>query len=265
LNLGNYNLARAAGEAQYVSQGLGSSLYAFQIGNEADLFHDNGLRPTSYTYANFRQEWGSYYSAVRNVLSSAPFAGPDVADSKTWIDSFGVEEHAHIILVDGHYYRTGPASSPSITYQTILAPDAGLPSYLQTLQATSSRYALGFRVSECNSVYDGGKTGVSDVFASALWALDYMWTVAENQGQGINFHGGTGGSYSPVVLTDNVWSARPEYYAMLAFKAGSGGSLIPADLTAGSLNTAAYATRLKITEITVPALRKTTGAGLPSS
>ena len=243
LNLGNYNVSKASAEAQYVSNGLQGSLYAFQIGNEADLFHENGLRTAAYTYANFRQEWESYFNAVRGALPTVPFAGPDVADNQTWIDSFAVEEHARVRLIDGHFYRTGPASSPSITYETILTPDAGLPTYLGTLGKASSAYALGFRVSECNSVYDGGKTGVSDVFASALWALDYMWTVAEAQGEGINFHGGTGGAYSPVVRTSGAWSARPEYYAMLAFKAGAQGALLPAQTSAGALNVSAYASQ----------------------
>lgn len=237
LNLGTYDVPGAVNEAQYVSGALGSSLFAFQIGNEADLFHDNGLRPSTYTYRNFDSEWEAYRQGIRGVLPTVPFAGPDVADNRTWIDSFALEELGKVVLIDGHYYRTGPASSPEITIETILAPDANLPGYLQTFEAANQV----FRISECNSVYDGGKTGVSDVFGSALWALDFCWTVAEAGGQGINFHGGTGGAYSPVVRTGNVWTARPEYYAMLAFKAGSGGRTIPVDVTAGNLNASAYA------------------------
>lgn len=241
LNLGEYNVSKAVNEAGYVAGSLQGSLSAFQIGNEADLFHDNGLRASSYNYAEFRQEWENYFNAVRAVQPSAPFAGPDVADNQAWIDSFSMEEHTKVGLIDGHFYRAGPASSPSIVYQTILAPDAGLTTYLTTFLNESESYSLGFRISECNSVYDGGKTGVSNVFASALWALDYMWTVASARGQGINFHGGTGGAYSPVVRSSGVWSARPEYYAMLAFKEGAQGSLVPADAGFGSLNASAYA------------------------
>jgi hypothetical protein len=241
LNLADNNASAAVNEAQYVQSKLGSSLFAFQIGNEADLFYENGLEPSTYNYADFRGQWEAYASAIRAVLPAAPLAGPDVAYNTTWIDSFAVEEHARVALIDGHFYRTGPASDPSITYETILAPDPALTTYLQALQHAAATYQLGFRVSECNSVYDGGKTGVSDVFASALWALDYMWSVAEAGGQGINFHGSTSGAYSPVARSGGVWSARPEYYAMLAFKAGSAGTLITADASFGSLNATAYA------------------------
>jgi len=62
---------------------------------------------------------------------------------------------------------------------------------------------------------------VSDVFASALWALDTMWILADNGCQGINFHTGIGLYYSPVMNENGMLKAKPEYYAMLAFKYGS--------------------------------------------
>jgi len=90
---------------------------------------------------------------------------------------------------------------------------------------------LPYRISESNNIYDGGKQGVSNVFASALWALDFMWTVAENKGEGINFHGGYGLFYSPIAIKHSVLSAAPEYYAMLAFKYGcTGATIIPASV-----------------------------------
>jgi hypothetical protein len=59
-----------------------------------------------------------------------------------------------------------------------------------------------------------------------------MWTVAENHGQGINFHGGgMRFAYTPIVGEDGVYKARPEYYAMLAFKyASADGAIIPATI-----------------------------------
>jgi hypothetical protein len=240
LDLGDSNPGLAAAEAAYVSEDLGSSLWAFQIGNEPDLFHENGIRTSSYNYDAYQTQWNSYNDAVKAGLSTALFAGPDVADSRSWIDSFGTNEGAAVRMIDGHYYRTGPASSPSITYQTILAPDPNLGSYLQTLQNAAAVHHLGYRVSECNSVYDGGKAGVSNVFASALWALDFMWNVAEYRGLGINFHGGLTNAYSPIIQSGSTWLAQPEYYAMLAFKEGGQGSLIPVTLSSSNLNITAY-------------------------
>jgi len=242
LNLGANDPAAAANEAAYVKKDLQGSLYALQTGNEPDLFYNNGHRAASYTYANYQSEWLTYFSAVRNAVPQVPFAGPDVASNTTWVSSFAAAESSNVILIDGHHYNTGPASSPTITYQTILAPNTKLPVYLQSLNTASLTYHLPYRVSECNNVYSGGKAGVSDVFASALWALDFMWTVAENNGQGVNFHGGSSGAYSPFVLSNSVITAQPEYYAMLAFKYGStGGTIVPATISANAYNCTAYA------------------------
>jgi hypothetical protein len=229
LNLGNDNEYAAANEAQYVNNSLGSSLYALQAGNEPDIYSDYGLRGPGYTYDDYQGDWLSYFTAVNSILPHVPFAGPDVADNIAYVTLFAENENKNVRLIDAHYYLTGPATSSSITWQTLLAANTTLPDYLQLINTASSKYQLPYRITESNNVYGGGKHGVSDVFASALWALDLMWTIAENNGQGINFHGGTGLYYSPIIIKNGVITAMPEYYAMLAFKYGStGGTIIPA-------------------------------------
>ncbi len=228
LNLGSDDAAVASNEAVYVRNSLGGNLYAFQSGNEPDVYN-GGMRDPAYSYDSYQGEWETYFSAVRNRIPQSPFAGPDVAYNSYWITAFAENENRNIKLLDGHYYTAGPATDPSITYHTILAPGAGLADYLQAINFEAAKYDLPYRITESNNVYGGGKKGVSDVFASALWALDVMWTMAENNGAGINFHGGYGLFYSPVLIQNGVLTASPEYYAMLAFKYGStGGTVIPA-------------------------------------
>jgi hypothetical protein len=231
LNLGNADVPAAVNEAVCVRNSLGDNLYAFQSGNEPDVYN-GGMRGPTYTYDSYQGEWETYFSAVRNSIPQAPFAGPDVAYNSYWIVSFAENENRNIKLLDGHYYTAGPATDPSITYQTILAPGTGLADYLQTINFEAAKYSLPYRITESNNVYGGGKKGVSDVFASALWALNVMWTVAENNGAGINFHGGYGLFYSPVLIQNGVLTASPEYYAMLTFKYGStGGTIIPTSIS----------------------------------
>ncbi|MBB6499842.1 glycosyl hydrolase family protein [Pedobacter cryoconitis] len=242
LNLGSYSPDVAATEASYLSNSLGSSLYVLQNGNEPDLFYNNGIRNPSYSYSDYQAEWNNYFSAIRKLLPQAPFAGPDVSNNTKWISSFSANESANVKLIDGHYYNSGPGTNPAITYQTLLAPNTRLSAYLKALNTASSQAHLPYRISECNSIYGGGKVGVSNVFASALWALDYMWQVAENNGSGVNFHGGNSGSYSPIALDNNVITARPEYYAMLAFKYGTtSGTIVPATISQTNSNCSAYA------------------------
>jgi hypothetical protein len=243
LNLADYDPGKAANEAKYVCNSLKENLYTLQFGNEPDVFR-LGPRASTYNFKNYQAEWNSYLTDVRKVAPRAFFAGPDVTPfSSDWIKWFIASENKSIAQFDGHYYVTGPASNASINCDNILTPDPKLAPYLATFNNESTKYHLPFRISECNSVWGGGKAGVSDVFASSLWALDFMWTVAENKGQGINFHGG--GSffvYTPIADENGEFVARPEYYAMLAFKYGATGqTIIPAAITQPGYNISAHA------------------------
>ncbi|CAN5390389.1 glycosyl hydrolase family 79 C-terminal domain-containing protein [soil metagenome] len=232
LNLGNNNVKAAVNEAAYVHNSLQHNLDAFQAGNEPDVFRMKQRYP-KYTYNTYQQEWDKYFAAIRAKVPNAPFSGPDVIPfDPEWILAFAKNEGKNVKLIAGHYYRTGPASNDAITYHHILEPSAKLPGYLLQLRKISEHYRIPYRITEGNSVYGGGKPGVSDVFASALWALDFMWNIAENRGQGINFHGGGKRfAYTPIVMDNGLVSARPEYYAMLAFSYGAGGgSVIPATI-----------------------------------
>jgi hypothetical protein len=243
LNLGSGKAAEAANEAAYVQNSLQDKLYTLQIGNEPDVFK-LGPRPAKYNYKAYQYEWGNYFSTIRKEAPGAPFGGPDVTPfNNEWITSFATNENKNIKLIDGHYYVTGPASLPSISYNDILSQNVKLSAYLGTMHTEASKYHVGFRVSECNSVFGGGKNGVSNVFASALWALDFMWEVSDYKGQGINFHGG-GHSffYSPITTENGSFIAKPEYYAMLAFKHGAvGQTILPVTFNHPEYNLKAHA------------------------
>lgn len=233
LNLANNDADAAAQEALYVHNSLKKNLFALQAGNEPDVFYLR-WRPATYNYAQFQKEWISYFNAIKKVAPDVRFAGPDVDPfDPGWLLDFATNEHNSVRMIDGHYYSTGPASNPSINYHSILTPNPKLDGYLVQINKISSSYHLPYRISECNSIYGGGKSGVSDTFASSLWALDFMWSVAENNGGGINFHGGTSRfAYTPIAVASGTASPRPEYYAMLAFKYGNTeGKIIPATIT----------------------------------
>lgn len=242
LNMGANDTKTAAYEAAYVYNALGQNLYDLQNGNEPDIYHKYGLRSPTYDIYGYESDWQSQYAAVKQAVPNAPFAGPDAEGNTRWVINFAADYGKNVNLIDAHYYVDGPASDPSINYQTILQKDWGITGYLQTISTAASRSGLPFRITECNSIYGGGKAGTSDTFSATLWALDLMWNIAQNQGQGINFHGGDGLTYSPIVNTNGVYTARPVYYAMLAFKYGSAdGSLIPATATNTNYNCTAYA------------------------
>jgi len=231
LNVVKNDPGAAADEAVYVDNKLGSNLYALQVGNEPDAYVLNGLRNAGYGPADYKTEFESYFSAIRARLPHAPFAGPGPSYNTDWLMPFADAENGNIRMLDAHYYVAGPATDPSISYQILFSNNNKLNNILNAIKEQAAAYHLSYRITECNSIYGGGKVGVSDIFASALWALDFMWTVAQNNGGGINFHGGNHAAYTPIEVQNGIVTARPEYYAMLAFKYGTRSATIVAAST----------------------------------
>jgi hypothetical protein len=115
----------------------------------------------------------------------------------------------------------------------MLSADTNLPGMVanMSLAAYVNNVSGGFRFDENGSCTGGGTPNVSNAFAAALWALDFMFTVAEKNGQGVNFHGGGLNPYSPLIDNKHVVTVvGPEFYALKTF------SLLPA----GDAATAVY-------------------------
>lgn len=231
LNIGGESPQTVADEAEYVMKTMGSKLVAFQLGNEPDLFRRNGVRKPAYNFAQFAAEWLRYYRAVRQRVPGAPFAGPDTATNNAWLAPFAQRFKKDVLFLSQHYYAEGPPADPSMTIERLLRPDPRLEDEFAGMARTQRDTGLPFRMAETNSCYRGGKPGVSDTFASALWGADLMYQLAAAGGVGINFHGGGYGWYTPIAGTPkNGFLARPLYYGMLLFAEAGAGTLVAADI-----------------------------------
>jgi hypothetical protein len=142
-----------------------------------------------------------------------------------------------------HYYR-GDGLVSTATAANLLAPDANLLNCLSLLNAGAQSIGVPFRLSECNSYFDGGAPGVSDSFGSALWALDFLFNCALGGASGVNFHGGGLSSYTPIAdKSGSVVGVRPEYLGILLFTLAGQGTLYKTQVSAGGLNVTAYAVK----------------------
>jgi hypothetical protein len=277
INLGNNTPERAAAEAKYVARAVGSHLLFFQIGNEPDFYHDanNATRPPNWRFADYLREWTGMAQAILQAVPDARFGGPDVGASSDWITSFISEAPeklgSRVVAVTGHYYAEGPPDNPSVTISRLLRPDAkGLRRAKATVDAAAQNH-LVYRMTEGNSCYRGGKPGLSDAFASALWAADYMLSLAAAGGAGVNFHGGSaqmlrkslgnhmpgaaqtqsvqrpstqGGFYTPIAGEPATgFIARPVFYGMFFANQFAGTQLVATEFSAGKINTTAYAAK----------------------
>jgi len=236
LNLGKGTPENAADEAAYVMETIGADrLLAFQLGNEPDLFYRNGIRPASYDFAAYAGDWQRFFTAIRKRVPNAPFAGPDTAYNTKWLVPFADKFKHDVKFISSHYYAEGPPTDPSMTIERLMKPNPRLLGETAGLKQVEADTGLPFRLTETNSCYQGGKQGVSDTFAAALWAGDLMYQQAAAGSTGINFHGGGYGWYTPVAGTpEDGFIARPEYYGMLLFAQAGAGQLLGAKLTDNS-------------------------------
>lgn len=232
LNMGTGTAEDAADEAAYVMNLFGSKLIAFQLCNEPDLFHQNGIRKAGYNFADFAQEWQHFYEVIRKRVPNAPFSGPDTAFNNEWLAPFAKQFKSEIQFLSQHYYAEGPPTDPSMTIERLLRPNPKLVQQFDGMQTTCRESGLPFRMTETNSCYSAGKKGVSNTFASALWGAELMYQLASVGGIGINFHGGGYGWYTPIAgLPKQGFEARPLYYGMLLFAQAGAGQLVESKLS----------------------------------
>ncbi|MGB6669249.1 MAG: hypothetical protein WBE73_12950 [Candidatus Acidiferrum sp.] len=231
LNMGTGTPEDAADEAAYVIDVAGSKLIAFQLCNEPDLFFRNGIRKADYDFAQFAGEWERFYQAIRARVPNASFAGPDTAYNNEWLVPFAKQFKHEASFLSQHYYAEGPPTDPSMTIERLLRPNPNLQAEFEGMKRVMNESGLPFRLAETNSCYQGGKPGVSDTFASALWSADLMYQLASEGGTGINFHGGGYGWYTPIAGTrENGFLARPIFYGMLLFAQAGAGQLVESKL-----------------------------------
>lgn len=264
LNLGSGALQNAVDEARAVMRSAGDHLLAFEIGNEPDLFSHNPHRHRSYDYNDYLREFRQYREALQKAIPGIPFAAPDAATATDWVTRFAKDERSHIKLLTEHYYRDG-ARNPTATIEELLRPDPKLTTMLQQLKAASESAGLPYRICETNSFYGGGKPGVSDTFASALWVLDFMFTLASAGCAGVNMETGVNqlgfiSHYSPIGDDEHghYWAA-PEYYGMLAFAQAGVGRIMGCTIDARGKNIAAYAAQPDAKHLVLTIINKEPG------
>jgi len=211
IGMGTNTPARAAEEAAFVAETLGQRLQYFQIGNEADLFNRHLRDPKTWSAKTYLEEWLTLARAIAARVPAAKFAMPDVASGVSWLTEIAdqwpsIQAPPHVTTLTHHYYFGGPATNPDVNIPNLLKPTTmqRVRNTANIATAAASKIGARVRMTEGNTCYRGGKPGVSDVFAAALWAADYSLLLASNGYSGVNLHGGTGKS-----VANSVGGALP--------------------------------------------------------
>jgi hypothetical protein len=248
----------AAAEARAILAGIGSPwLEALELGNEPELydvlpwFVVDGRRyygrPAGWGVPGYLRD----YAGIAHALPGFPLAGPDVG-SPPWVGDLGpfLSSEPRVRLAMVHRYPLGCTIATPATVAELLseASTRGIGAGLRPALATAHAHRIPLRVDELNTISCGGQAGVSDTFASALWALDIAFELAREGFDGINLHTrvGLANQLFSFRRVDRVWegSVAPEYYGLLAFaQAAPAGSRLLAVTRAGDGSIHVWATR----------------------
>jgi hypothetical protein len=281
VNLAANRTDLAAAEGKALVSGLGrSAIEALEIGNEPDVYNQfpwyyghGGLgvyaRPQSWDLGTFE---GQFARWGRLLPASTPLAGPAFAELG-WLSGLPqfLSGAARLKLVTIHRYplracvhvpiEPGFASIPSLLADT---SSAGLAESLAPYAREAHDAGFTFRVGEMNSASCTGKKGVSDTFASSLWALDTLFNLASVGIDGVNFHSLPGAPYAfaGFAKKHGRWQAsvHPAYYGWLLFTQAfpPGAKLLPVDAPPGTLKI--WATRSTTGRTRVVLINKSTNS-----
>jgi hypothetical protein len=288
IGMGTNTPARAAEEAVFVAATLGDRLQYFQIGNEPDLFSRHLRDPKTWSARTYLEEWLTLARAIAAQVPAAKFGLPDVAPGAvSWMTEIAdqwpsIQAPPRVTTLTHHYYFNGPATNPEVNIPNLLKPATmqRVQNTANIARAAASKIGARVRMTEGNTCYRGGKPGVSDVFAAALWSADYSLLLAINDYLGVNLHGGTGKSvansvggslpgdallqangetpeqiatrphpfYTPIGTFGSDYVLEPVAYGLKFAGSLSGGTMFQTDfstkLQAAGVNATAYAAKL---------------------
>ncbi len=252
INLAGNQPEASADEAAYALKIGAASVLAFEVGNEPNLYTNHDLRKKGYDCPTYLPEAAAAIKVIRGRNPGIILAGPATARrTDHWFEDAvaGLKGQleigtSHLSALSGGSTNPKSANFPNTTNLLLPATMAKDVAMVDEHLAAAKAAGMRYRLAECNSVSNGGRTGVSDTFVSALWATDFLFAVAEHGTDGINFHCNLKpGSYSPISWskTESRYVVHPLYYAMLAFKEAGRGKILPTTVKSAA-NLTAHAT-----------------------
>ena len=221
----------ATAEARALVGRIGSPwLEALELGNEPELysvlpwFESHHVphygRSKSWSFFAFLHD----YATIARALPRWSLAGPDVT-SPAFVDGLGVflsrEPRVRIATVHGYPLGCDPAKPATTAELLSNRATRQFAAGFGPALAVAHADGIPLRLDEMNAVSCGGRAGVSNTFAAALWSLDALFELARDGFAGVNIHSRVGvpGELFSFRRVGKVWRGHvaPDYYGLLAF------------------------------------------------
>jgi hypothetical protein len=220
------------------------SILGFEIGNEPDIYSradwlamlpgigsrtigsGAGSLPLAISAVSYAQAFGLYASALSRIVPGVSLLAPALAnppENLNWISTLLAAPHSSLRAITVHRYPYSecalPGTSTYPTIERILSENAtaGMARTVRAAVALAHRSGLPLKVTELNSVTCGGRAGVSNTFATALWAPDALFELLRAGVNAVNVHVREFAINAAFVLNGHGLIAHPLLYGLLAF------------------------------------------------
>ena len=269
VNLASLDLQNALTEARHALDAIGGNLEAFEIGNEPDLYISQGVRPASWTEADYVKEWQSFAGSISEqvlgnnshgvdsdvIFQALAFASVDSKSGFTVEQAFddGIGAGNNVKCVSAHHYmRTkGPGTTLQASLMNHTAIVGDVSTWLSWKDYLAGAYpSIPLYLGEANSMIPSNSepatVALQAVFGSALWKVDIlMYAMSQSiaryyvqQGTGFAFD-----SWQPVDSNGVSTQVLPSWYGdvFIADVVGTGSNLQVSNIDLGDDLLSAYA------------------------
>jgi hypothetical protein len=208
------------------------ALAALEIGNEPDLYdvehtfrlgghlHRRLLKDPHYNVALYGRQTDRYLRALARP-GAPPLVVGGFASGGWWPSLPGLLRGWGALPggLAAHLYAQPRCSAPTPSAAWLMSPEASRDrvATLRPLMTIARRHRLPMRVAELNSAACGGRPGLSDTPAAALWLADTLFAVLRLGAAGADVHTWRGALYAPFAVAGPHVVARPPLAGMLAF------------------------------------------------
>jgi hypothetical protein len=247
------------------------SVVGLEVGNEPDLYHREhwpglvriararlrgSVLSGPFSLSSYVVDFRAYARALGVAAHGVRLVGPSVASPVTaarWLVSTVDDDRAQLGILSVHRYPLsacvgrGSRRFPTLARMLGESTSAGMARTMSAAVRLADRAGLPLRVTELNSVTCGGRRGVSNAFASALWAPDALFELLRAGVDGVNVHMRDDAFNTPFTLTRRGLDARPLLYGLILFARtlGRGAQLLETHVHAsGRVHVKVWAVRL---------------------
>lgn len=214
------------------------SIIGYEIGNEPDLYgHAYWVRstepgsfapllPGAATPTSYAAAYDAFAGVIRRVDPRAALLGPAVSNPTSaigWIRTLLARSHPGLSEITAHRYPYSGCSLPESSRRPTIAgilgeqASAGMAQSVRPMVALARHAGLPARLTEFNSVTCGGLRGVSNTFATALWAPDAIFELIRAGLSAANLHVRVRAINAPFTFDARGLLARPVLYGLILF------------------------------------------------